>query len=294
MELSVNLLGLYGAAAGHPRVSVTEAVQRAADDGLLVYDFPLADKTFYDGDWRGEIDRAMNCAARNGGVFRYAHVPFLFPWNDPSPGNWESFERVMSLALEGAAILGVRWVALHPYTTNEPAGSYDAAPCRAVALEHLRPWLEQAGRRGIHFAVENMQGAAACQPRRRYCARVDELIELVDTINAEWGGAHGICWDTGHAHIAGHMQSDALRAVGGRLKMTHIHDNYAGADLHLLPYTGSVDWADFGAGLKSIGYEGDINFELDLKRVPGELRPGLIAYLRDVGRSFIRALQRPG
>jgi len=79
MELSVNLLGLYGPAAGHRPVAVTEAVQMAADDGFCVYDFPLADPTFYDGDWRGGIDRAMNCAARNGGVFRYAHVPFGSP-----------------------------------------------------------------------------------------------------------------------------------------------------------------------------------------------------------------------
>ncbi|OGV82984.1 MAG: hypothetical protein A3K19_32620 [Lentisphaerae bacterium RIFOXYB12_FULL_65_16] len=292
MELSVNLLGLYGGGVGHTPVTATDAVQMAADDGFHVYDFPLADKAFYDGDWRGEIDRAMNCAAKNGGVFRYAHVPFLFPWGDPSPENWARFERVMSLAIEGAAMLGVRWVALHPYTTNEPAECYAAAPCRDAALVHLRPWLEQAEKLGVHFAVENMQGDAACHPRRRYCAKVDELIELVDTINAEWGGAHGICWDTGHAHIAGHRQSDALKAIGGRLKMTHIHDNFAGADLHLLPHTGSLDWADFIAGLKAIGYDGDISYEQDLRRIPAELRPGLIAYLRDVGNAFIAALQK--
>ena len=292
MELSVNLLGLYGAAAGHRPVTVTEAVQMAADDGFRVYDFPLADPTFYDGDWRGEIDRAMNCAARNGGVFRYAHVPFAFPWSDPSPENWANFERGMSNAIEGASILGVRWVALHPYTTNEPVESYDAGPCRAAALEHLRPWLEQADRLGVHFAVENMQGDAACRPHRRYCAKVDELVELVDTINADWDGGHGVCWDTGHAHIAAHQQSEALKTVGGRLKMTHIHDNYAGGDLHLLPYTGSIDWGDFIAGLRAVGYEGDINYEMNLKRIPTELRPGLIAYLRDAGNAFIAALQQ--
>jgi len=292
MDLSINLLGVYGTMPGENPVTVTEAVQLAADDGFFVYDFPLADPTFYDGDWRSEIDRAMNCAARNGGVFRYAHVPFQFPWADPSPENWARFEGFMSLAIEGASMLGVRWVALHPYTTNEPAATYEAGPCRDAALDHLRPWLAQAGELGVHFAVENMQGDAACHPHRRYCAKVDELIELVDTINGDWDGGHGICWDVGHAHIAAHQQAEALKAVGGRLRMTHIHDNYAGADRHLLPYTGSVDWSDFIAGLKAIGYDGGINYEMNLKRIPSELRPGLIAYLRDVGNAFIAALEQ--
>ena len=73
--------------------------------------------------------------------------------------------------------------------------------------------------------------------------------------------------------------------------MTHIHDNYAAGDLHLPPYTGSVDWSDFIAGLKTIGYDGDINYEVDLKRIPKKLRSGLIAYLRDTGNAFIAALQ---
>ena len=121
MELSINLLGLYGAATGETPVTVTEAVQMAADDGFFVYDFPLSIPVFYDGDWRGEIERAMDCAAKNGGVFGYAHVPFQFPWSDPSPENWTKLERVMSFAIEGASRPGVRWVALHPYRTNEPA-----------------------------------------------------------------------------------------------------------------------------------------------------------------------------
>ena len=115
---------------------------------------------------------------------------------------------------------------------------------------------------------------------------VDELIDLVDTLKMA-----GIVWDTGHAHIARHRQSEALEKVGGRLKMLHIHDNYAAADLHLPPYFGSLDWNDFLTGLKAIGYQGDINYEQNLKAVPSRLRAPLITYLRDTGLEFIRRLQ---
>lgn len=293
MDLSINLLGVYGANPGEPPVSVAEAVERAADDGFTVYDFPLADLAFYEGDWRTEIERAQRHAARRGAEFRYTHMPFLFPWADPSPANWERFERAMSQALDSAARLGVRYAALHPYTTNEPVGTYAAAPCRRAALEHLEPWLEQAGRLGVRLAVENMQGDAACRPNRRYCARVEELVELVDAINATTGGRHGICWDTGHGHIAGHRQSEALRAIGPRLAMTHLHDNDAHRDLHLVPYAGSIDWDDVVAGLRAIGFQGDLNYEMNLRRVPQALRPPLIDYLRQVGKALIGALQAP-
>jgi sugar phosphate isomerase/epimerase len=294
MDLSINLLGFYGAGPGKPPVSVADAVRMAAEDGFLVYDFPLSDMAFYEGDWRGEIDHAVASAAACGGVFRYAHVPFRFPWSDPSAENWAAFERVMSLAIEAASILGVSWVALHPYTTNDPVESYRVAPCRAAALEHFQPWLEQADRLGVHFAVENMQGDANCKPCRRYCARVEEVVELVDTINAEWDGAHGACWDTGHGHIAGHTQSEALKALGDRLKMIHLHDNYAGGDLHLPPYTGSIDWDDVISGLRAIGFHGDVNYEQDLRKIPSFLRPAIIRYLRDVGNSFLDALSDRG
>ena len=210
-------------------------------------------------------------------------MPFRFPWGNETEETWAAFDSVMAKAIDAAHFLNLRWVAMHPYTTNVPVAEYDPAPCKEAAIRHLVPWLEQCDRLGVKLCAENMQGDPACFPHRRYCAKVDELIDLVDTL-----GMPGIVWDTGHAHIAVHKQSEALKAVGPRLKMLHIHDNFASGDVHLPPFFGTIDWKDFIVGLKAIGYEGDFNYEQNLKKIPSRLRAPLIAYLRDFGLDFIR------
>lgn len=286
MELSINVLGFYGAAPGEPPVTPSEGIARALADGFRVFDFPLADLGFFDGDWRRELDASLEVCARGGGEIRYTHVPFRFPWGSETPESWAAFDAKMACAIEAAHILGVRFAAMHPYTTNVPAQDYDAAPCRDAAIRHLLPWLELCAKWDVRLCAENMQGDAKCFPHRRYCAKVDELCELVDALSLP-----GIVWDTGHAHIAGHVQSEALRQAGSRLKMLHIHDNEGSLDLHLAPYMGSVDWADLLDGLRAVRYDGDINYEQDLRRIPSDLRAPVIRYLKDVGDRFIAVLQ---
>ena len=286
MELSINILGLYGAAKGEAPVTPSQGIELALRDGFRVFDFPLANMKFYDGDYKRELERSMEVCAKGGGEIRYSHVPFRFPWEDESEENWAKFESCMTRAIEAAHILGVRYVAMHPYTTNVPTEEYDPAPCKEAAIRHLIPWLEQCDRLGVKLCAESMQGDEACYPHRRYCAKVEELIDLVDTLHMP-----GITWDTGHAHIAVHKQSDALKLIGSRLKMLHIHDNDASRDLHLIPYAGSIDWDDFLEGLRAINYQGDINYEQNLSGIPSALRAPIITYLRDVGNSFIARLQ---
>lgn len=286
MELSINILGLYGEAAGEAPVSPSQGIALALRDGFRVFDFPLANMKFYADGYEKELERALETAAKGGGEIRYGHVPFHFPWDNETEENWAKFDAVMAKAIDAAHFLNLRYVAMHPYTTNVPVDEYDPAPCKEAAIRHLIPWLEQCDRLGVKLCAENMQGDEACFPHRRYCAKVDELIDLVDTLKMP-----GIVWDTGHAHIAVHKQSEALQKVGSRLKMLHIHDNDACRDLHLLPYTGSIDWNDFIEGLKAIHYQGDINYEQNLKGIPSRLRAPVIAYLRDVGNEFIRRVQ---
>lgn len=282
MDLSVNLLGLYGAGPEETPVTPSQAIPMALRDGFRVFDFPLASLSFYDGDWHREIDLSLEAAEKGGGVIRYSHVPFRFPWEDESEENWDYFEQRMHMAIEGAHLLGVKYVAMHPYTTNEPSWTYNAEICKEAAVRHLYPWIEYADKMNVRLCAESMQGDRDCYPHRRYCAKVDELIDLVDTLHLP-----GICWDTGHANIAGHKQSTALKKIGSRLKMLHIHDNDGTGDLHLMPFTGNIDWYDFLNGLRDIGYTGDINYEQSLVRIPSALRAPLISYLLDTGNHFI-------
>ena len=49
----------------------------------------------------------------------------------------------------------------------------------------------------------------------------------------------------------------------------------------------SVDWEGFLAGLRDIGYQGALNFEVSADRIPEEARMEHAGYLVKIGRLFV-------
>ena len=89
-----------------------------------------------------------------------------------------------------------------------------------------------------------------------------DAIETVDRLNDKVGGElFGICLDTGHMNLVGADIPAYVRAVGGRIKALHLHDNDGTDDQHLAPYTGTVPWKATMEALRDAGYEGDVSFE---------------------------------
>jgi sugar phosphate isomerase/epimerase len=74
-----------------------------------------------------------------------------------------------------------------------------------------------------------------------------------------------VCFDTGHAHMAGGVQS-AFRTLQKRVAAMHIHDNHGEKDEHLLPYEGEIDWAQAIPDFRSAGGQFPIFFELSAER----------------------------
>ena len=201
-------------------------------------------------------------------------------WDDPAYPLHDFQLRSNLRAIRGTAILGGKWVVLHPMNLpRDPL--YSPAKAKEAALRKLEPMIEEAKKNGVGIAVENMVDFRG--RRRRYCGGdIYELIDLVDTINDP---SVGICLDTGHANLASVNVPAAIRAIGSRLKATHINDNHAGeADEHLFPYFGTVNWTDTVRALKEIGYEGDFAYEAGSQRIPAELCPEWIRYTAKLGR----------
>jgi len=71
----------------------------------------------------------------------------------------------------------------------------------------------------------------------------------------------GICLDIGHAHLLGDVV-DAIETVSEHLLAVHVHDNQRRADEHLVPFTGSIDWAAALTALQKVGYDGTMTLEL--------------------------------
>ncbi len=282
MRISTNS-GLHSARVGKERYSMVESVRFCAEAGFEALDINFCaaiyveadriDRTILGDDWREQLDRIMEEARRHRLAFPTAHLPF-YNYNCEAPDN-EFRNRMFGRAIEACAAVGVQWAVVHPH--NAPGDDPDFSHAKKKAVEHLGPFLEQARSLGVGFAVENMF------PATRYCADAERLCDLVDAL----GPGAGVCWDFGHAHLAGVDQAEALRKVGSRLKMLHVHDNRGVKDDHAAPYMGTIEWESLMPVLHEIGFAGDFNYEVQATRIPEELRRRHADYLVAAARYLV-------
>jgi sugar phosphate isomerase/epimerase len=83
------------------------------------------------------------------------------------------------------------------------------------------------------------------------------MVALLDRLDP---AVFGFCCDTGHAAVAGEGPGAYVRALAPRLLGIHYHDN-GGEDDHRFPGRGSIDWEDFFAALREVGYTLPITVE---------------------------------
>ena len=232
-------------------------------------------------DWAYEVRAA---ADKYGISINQTHGDALsgMEWDDPTCPRYEGFTLRNQRCIEISKILGAKWMVVHP--TNLPhAKVYCAKAALEANLAYLDPLIDTAKKEGIGIAVENMVDFRG--NKRRYCGGdPHELLELVDTIN---DSSVGICIDTGHAHQAGIDVAEFIRLAGTRVKATHIDDNCADVDSHLLPFYGTANWAAIARALKETGYDNDFAFELNFVDMPQSATLSWLKFIHDLGKSII-------
>ena len=141
------------------------------------------------------------------------------------------------LAIEYSAFLGINTLVIHPIKGSIS----DNLEYFGRIIPHL-----QGSQR---LAIENME-------------RIDEiyspedLIALVDTL----GDKTGICLDTGHANMMNLNIAQFIEKCGDRLIATHIADNNAIEDQHMLPGYGNIEWEAVIPAFRK-HYKGYLNYE---------------------------------
>lgn len=130
-------------------------------------------------------------------------------------------------ALEIAEYLPFRYLIQHIGVSGE---EYDERKVEAAftALDELRVFARQ---RGVEILIENIPNKLSTAER---------LMQFLEITHLD---LH-FCFDTGHANIAGSVESE-YQIMRSRIRSTHIHDNNGVADEHLYPYLrdgGTIDW----------------------------------------------------
>lgn len=269
------------------RVSAERAMERLKRAGFEVLDFNFCDwlfegSPFVSDDWEEWVKGIAEAARRLDVRFSQAHGPIFDKFGDDERTKW--MIRMSHRTLYACAILGVRWCVFEPETFPGAFDDRHLEDLKQRNLDWLGQLLKTAERTGVGIAIENCADIPPPQRgfRRAYGSTPAELIELVDALGSE---LVGICWDTGHAHIQRLKQGEALRAIGKRLKATHIQDNNGESDQHLLPFYGTIDWREVVGALYEIGYEGDFTYEIHnfVRPLPDPLRDEALRYAKKVG-----------
>ena len=121
-----------------------------------------------------------------------------------------------------------------------------------TALEELNLFARQ---RGVEILLENIPNALSS------AERLMGFLEMTHLKN-------GFCFDTGHAHIMGGVESE-WHIMRDRVRSTHVHDNDGKNDNHRYPFLaleGSVNWRKTMTLLRQ--NPGQYPLLLELREVP--------------------------
>ena len=189
-----------------------------------------------------------------GVMINQAHGPWRWPPQDYTLENRLERMEKMKRSIQMTSLLGAENFVIHPL---EPFGINDLDIGKQnetfeINYEFFMELLTTAKEYGVVICLENM-------PWGRFSmARPSDILNFVNKINDDNFKA---CLDTGHVAALKLSAGDSVRLLNKELRVFHIHDSYPDRDMHLLPYCGIIDWADFGAAVKEIGFDGVISLE---------------------------------
>ena len=207
---------------------------------------------------RESIERAGIQVSQTHGPWRYP------PRDGTEEDRQERFEK-MSRALHGTAVLGAKYMVIHPIM---PFGTWDEQDEEAllqINVDFFRRLSAVAEKEQVIICLENM-------PFTRFpLSTPEEIMAVVKAVNHP---ALRVCLDTGHCVTKGIDLGDAVRLIGkDYLCALHVHDNTGERDEHQLPYYGKANWDHFTQALKEIGFTGVLSLECRIKnQMPPEIR----------------------
>lgn len=220
-------------------------------------------------EWAQDVLERSAAFKAEGLEFGQCHLPY-YPGHLPLPGDG-SIKAFIDLvaeswahAIDVAGQAGCPIAVMHPFF-DMYADAEVTYQGNVQLIEKLMPMLKKWN---MKLALENCYGHNGDYVDG-HAARPEDIMEILKRTDAEYVGA---CIDTGHANIFKINIGNMARMFGKRLFALHVNGN-AGGDSHCIPYsisswTEQMDYHDFSAALKEIGYQGTYNLEVDVGPMP--------------------------
>lgn len=195
-------------------------------------------------------------AITQAGLFvSQVHGPWRCPPVDFTEEDHAERLEKMRRSMWMTSLLGCKNWVIHPIMPFgwEEIGTADAEKTWQMNQTFLCKLLQTANAYDLTICLENM-------PFEKFSISVPKMtLRFVQEMN---NTRLRICFDTGHAAFySGEKIGEDVRALGDKIRAFHIHDTQRGQDLHLYPFIGVIDWADFAAALRDIHFEGVFSLE---------------------------------
>jgi len=262
----------------HQILGLKKTIDVFSDAGFAGIDFNTDIEEYYTDAHNAEFYKEIRAYAADRGIgFYQAHAPYRSNFSEAEKTEKRFWEIVKGM--EHSALLGAQMIVVHPYkhfADMEEMTREQFLERNYAFYKRLLPYAENSG---VKIAIENIHGYIT--------AAAQELNELVDSLNNE---LITVCFDVGHAALAGQDPGEMIRQLGHRIGCTHIHDNDGVNDLHTLPfYYKTIDWEAVMKALAQVGYTGNLNYEASqiVSNLPAELLPDGAKYMAQVSRYLI-------
>lgn len=259
-----------------------KAVRIICEAGFDCIDFSFFQKEdgIYDlekDDFIEKLPKIKKIADSYNVGFNQTHAPFPSYIEGDDEYNKRMYPLIVK-SIEASGILGAKYIIVHPtvFSENQKQKNMDF-------YNSLIPYAKKAN---VKIAVENMFGWSEELQKlvKNVCSDAEEMCDYLDSLDSRHFVA---CLDIGHCGIIGENAPDMIRALGhDRLKSLHVHDNDNISDLHNLPFTREIDFAEVVKALKEIDYDGEMTLEADyfLKGFPDGLKVEAAKFMGSVAR----------
>lgn len=234
--------------------------RKLKEHGFSCIDFGMVDTTepcysFNENEFKDYFIKQKELATKDGIEFSQIHGPWRWPPQDATPEDREERMEKMKKSIKAASLLECRYWVVHPIMPYgiKDAGTNQALKTWELNISFMEKLLKEAKKYGVIICLENM-------PMPEFSIATPScILNMVNAINDD---NFQICLDTGHVSVFNDLSlSYAIRELGDKIKVLHIHDNNGVYDEHLSPYKGIIDWKEFSKALEDIGYNGVISLE---------------------------------
>ncbi len=258
--------------------SILDCLERIRNAGfslIEVCSFP-AHLDYHDAD-------AVSTAAQKITALGLEPYSFHAPFADHiditalDPSRRETARQEILQAAKAAAILGVRYLVIHP--GPEKGGFPDSERFQRMgnAAQILNEMAVQCKKLNVGLVLENMLP-------HLFSGHVRDLMWILGALDTT---EVGVCLDTGHAHLSGDLRTVAHK-LSGHLWMVHASDNNGNFDDHLPPGDGQNAWPSLVKQLHQNGFNGTVILEIAGGRPANE-----VIEMAQRGRQFLRGLSYP-